>query len=92
MKIYRYKRFRALRIVAMLMRGLGQLLGAWPLLLIATFLVSPVGPHLRAEYTYEQRGSHRQMIACRYLGSRGWVDYVRYGECPVIVILDRRKH
>ena len=90
MSHYQHRKLRLLRIVAMALRGTGRLLGLWPLLLIAALVISPVGPHLRMQYTYELRGTHRQMIDCEYLGARGFIKYIRYGECPVIVVLDTR--
>ncbi|CAA0099546.1 Uncharacterised protein [Halioglobus japonicus] len=91
MSRYTHRKVRPLRIVAMLLRGVGRLLARWPLLLLVGFLISPIGPHLRVQYTYELRGTHRQMLDCDYLGSRGFVTYVRYGECPLITILDNRE-
>ena len=92
MSHYQHPRTRPLRIIAMLLRGCSRLLGKWPLLALAGLLISPVGPHLRVQYTYEMRGTYRQMLDCDYLGSRGMVSYVRYGECPLIVMLDTREH
>lgn len=87
---YRHRKISLLRIVSMILRKLGGLISIWPLLLIAALVISPVGPHLRVQYTYELRGTHRQMIDCEYLGARGFTKYIRYGECPVIVVLDTR--
>ncbi|MCG8380697.1 MAG: hypothetical protein MJA28_00550 [Gammaproteobacteria bacterium] len=62
-----------------------------PLLLIAAFILSPVGPHMLLNYTYEQRGSYKYMLSCQYLGSRGFVHYVAMGECPYFKIIDSRE-
>lgn len=90
MPTYSPKKFRPLRLVAMCLRSLIQLLNVWPLLLLCAFFISPVGPYLRIQYIYEQRGPARYMLDCQYLGSRGFVHYTRYGECPFIIMLDRR--
>ncbi|MCU7805675.1 MAG: hypothetical protein KZQ96_21015 [Candidatus Thiodiazotropha sp. (ex Lucinoma borealis)] len=87
---YKPKRLHPFRLIAMVLRSLAGLLSVWPILALAAFFVSPIGPHMRWQYTYEQRGTHRQMIACEYLGSRGFVYYQRYGNCPFFTIIDRR--
>jgi hypothetical protein len=87
---YKHRKIAPLRILAMGLRGLGRLMNRWPLLLLVGFLISPVGPHLRVQYTYELRGSYRHMLDCDYLGSRGFITTVSYGECPLIVMLDAR--
>ncbi|MEN8129338.1 MAG: hypothetical protein ABFS45_03915 [Pseudomonadota bacterium] len=90
MTYYTHKRLRPWRIVAMALRGLVSLLSIWPLLLIAAFFLSPVGPHLRWQYSYQLHGVHRHYIACEYIGSRGFVYDMRNGDCPLITIIDRR--
>ena len=87
---YKPKKLRPWRVPAMALRGLASLLGLWPVLLVAALLFLPVSPHLRMTYTYEKQGAYRHLIACKYLGARGWVQYVRGGECPVIALIDRR--
>lgn len=91
MSHYKPKRFRATKVFGYFFRGIAELLSRWPLLLLVAFLVSPVGPHLRYQYTYEDRGSYRYMLDCEYLGSRGFVRYYANGECPFFVIIDQRK-
>ena len=87
---YKPKHFHPLRLVAMALRSLAGLLSVWPILLLALFFISPVGPHVLWSYTYEQRGSHRQMLTCDYLGSRGVVRSDYFGDCPFFTIIDRR--
>lgn len=87
---YAHKKIKPLRVVAMGLRGLGRLLRQWPLLLLVAALVSPVGPHLRIQYTYELRGSYRHMLDCDYLGARGIITIASYGDCPLAVMLDTR--
>ena len=91
MSYYKPKRLRWGRVVAGIIRGIAGILIRWPLLLFAVFILSPIGPHLRFQYTYEQRGTYRHMIHCEYLGSRGFVDFSANGECPVFTIIDRRE-
>lgn len=90
MSIYKPRKLRPLHLAAMTVRALIQLLQVWPLVLMAAVLISPVGPNLRYKYAYQQRGDERYMISCTYLGSRGFVQYSNYGECPLFVVLDNR--
>ena len=91
MKPYTPTKIRPLRLVAMLLRGLVSLLSLWPLLLFGAFFLSPLSPHMRWQYTYEQRGDERHYIACEYLGARGFVRHVgHYGQCPFFTMIDRR--
>ncbi|MCG8380710.1 MAG: hypothetical protein MJA28_00620 [Gammaproteobacteria bacterium] len=91
MSHYKPKRIRWGKIVAGFFRSLAGILERWPLLLIAVFILSPVGPHMLLNYTYEQRGSYKYMLSCQYLGSRGFVHYVAMGECPYFKIIDSRE-
>jgi hypothetical protein len=91
MSYYRPTRIRWGRVLAYFVRGVAGLLVRWPLLLLAAFIISPIGPHLRLQYTYQQQGSYRYMLNCEYLGSRGFVNYVEAGRCPVFTIIDTRK-
>lgn len=91
MSHYKPKSIRWAKVFASFIRGLAGILSRWPLLLLAVFLLSPIGPHLRWQYTYEQRGSYRYMLDCKYIGSRGFVEYRAGGECPVFAIIDRKK-
>ena len=90
MKMYSPHRRWPWRKAANALRALADLLDQWPLLLLAALLLSPVGPHLRVQYSYVPHGSYREMRACRYLGSRGWVEHVQDGRCPLVTIIDRR--
>ncbi len=90
MSYYKPKRIRWGRVFASIIRSVAEILRRWPLLVIAVLIISPIGPHLRIQYTYEQRGSYRYMLSCEYLGSRGYVNYVAMGDCPVFMIIDRR--
>ena len=92
MSRYTHRRTRPLRLIAMLLRGLARLISQWPLLLMVGLLISPVGPHLRIQYTYEQRGSYRHMLDCDYFGARGVIRHARFGECPFIIVLDSRAY
>lgn len=90
MRTYSPHRRRSWRMAAALLRGLANLLEQWPLFLLTALLFSPVGPHLRLQYSYQSYGKHRVMMDCEYLGARGRVHYVRDGSCPLVAIIDRR--
>lgn len=87
---YRPRQLRPWRVSALALRALAALLSLWPLLLVAAVLLSPVGPHLRWSYVYQERGSQRHYLDCLYVGSRGWVRYREGHACPLVTIIDRR--
>lgn len=91
MSYYKPKRLRWGRVVAGVTRGIAGILIRWPLLACAALIVSPIGPHLRIQYTYEQRGIYRYMLSCEYLGSRGFVNFIATGDCPLVTLIDRRE-
>ncbi len=92
MHIYKPRKLRPYVLLAFVLRGVNYLLGYWLLLLIAAFFLSPVGPHLRIQYTYTQGPfGERSYVACDYLGSRGMIA-ARFGDqCPVLAIIDARR-
>jgi hypothetical protein len=80
-------RARVLNLVA-------ALLGRWPVILLAAFLLSPVGPHLYWSGEYRKVFGNRIYTACTYLGSRGAVplDFRHFNDkCPTIMWLDSRE-
>ncbi|MEW8333950.1 MAG: hypothetical protein AB2692_23680 [Candidatus Thiodiazotropha sp.] len=92
MHVYRPKKRRTLQWVAMGLRGLVSLYGLWPLALIAGMALSPVGPYLLTDYTYEPRGAYRRMLDCDYLGFRGRMQRsARNGVCPYVLITGHGK-
>ena len=89
---YTHKKIRPWRLSAMALRALSRLLELWPLFVIAAVLISPIGPHMRWQYIYEQRGPHRHYLDCLYLGGGGFVRYVQPNcQCPFLIVLDRRQ-
>ena len=90
MSYYKPTRIRWGRVLAYFIRGIAGLLERWPLLLLAALIISPIGPHVRMQYVYEQHGSYHYMLRCEYLGSRGFVNHVEAGRCPIITIIDTR--
>lgn len=76
--------------LAAFFRLLSEIVRQWKILALVLFFLSPIGPHLRWEYTYREVGSHRVYLSCTYLGSRGFItpDYVE--NCPFIAWLDAR--
>ncbi len=79
--------FKFLNFIEFAGRFLSAAVEAWPLWLIAAFLISPIGPHLRWSYV----GKDPVYYQCTYLGSRGFVDPGLTPDCPIIVILDARR-
>ncbi len=93
MSIYTHRKITVWRIAAMALRGVVRLLSAWPLLLLVVFFISPVGPHLRWTYSYQDFGINtRVYYRCQYLGSRGFLYYMHGDTCPFITIIDRRSY
>ncbi|MEW8051086.1 MAG: hypothetical protein AB2754_20850 [Candidatus Thiodiazotropha endolucinida] len=89
MHVYKPRKRRTLQWVAMGLRGLGNLYGLWPVLLIAGLVFSPAGPYLLTDYTYERRGSYRHILDCTYLGLHGRVKKPAHGDaCPFVIITD----
>lgn len=84
------KRHALLAAGGALLRLLGAALRHWKLVLVALFFLSPIGPHLRMQYTYQDGGGQRVYLACTYLGSRGFIAPNLAPDCPVIAILDAR--
>ena len=64
----------------------------WPHMLVAAFLISPIGPHLRFEYTYWGDIGSPSFIECTYLGARGFVTTNLLSDCPVFAWLDARDY
>jgi len=91
MNHYKPKRVRLGRVFASFLRGIAGIISRWPLLLIVAFFISPIGPHMRFEYTYQQYGSQKYMTSCKYIGARGFVWYREGATCPFFTIIDRTK-
>ena len=77
-------------ITAIVARMIGASIDRWPLVLIILFFVSPVGPHMRWEYTYRDTYGHRSYISCSYLGSRGLLPHRFTENCPFFAWIDAR--
>ena len=77
-------------VLGWLLKQIGGLFRFWPLVLIAVFFISPVGPHLRWEYTYTDVYGRRVFHACTYLGARGFIITDGYPDCPFVAVLDTR--
>jgi hypothetical protein len=91
MSYFKPTRLRWRQGLARFIRFIAGMLERWPLLLLAIVIVSPVGPHLRWNYTYRDVGQNRVYVACDYLGVRGVVPYRRGSECPLLVLIDLRE-
>lgn len=84
----------ALTLGAVAARSLATLLRRWPLVLIALFLISPVGPHLRLSYSYYEGRAHPNLFFdCTYLGSRGVITpaFGTLDGCPILAWIDARE-
>lgn len=81
----------ALVLLKGLFRALSYVISQWKIALLIAFFVSPVGPHIRWEYTYNSVYGQRVFLTCTYLGSRGFMTPDFIEGCPVIAILDSRK-
>lgn len=79
-----------LSLLAGIARITSHLLDYWKLAFIAAFFLSPVGPHMRWEYTYRDTYGHRTYVSCTYLGSRGFITPDYLDDCPMIAWLDAR--
>ncbi len=91
MKHYVPRRLRPWALPALAVRTLIYILGHWPLALVAALIISPVGPHLRIQYSYfDYGGGLRSMTECDYFGSRGMVKYRFGSQCPIVAIIDTR--
>jgi len=86
---YRHRTGRPLRLVAKLFRLLAKLLRQWPLLLLVAWAVSPITPHMRWRYTYQDYGQSRVYYHCQYIGVEGFIDYREGANCPFITLIDR---
>jgi len=73
-----------------LFRAIGGIFQHWPLIAVIAFFISPMGPHLRWEYSYRDTYGHRSYGYCTYLGSRGFITPSYVEGCPVIAWLDAR--
>lgn len=92
MSVYQHRKLFLLRLLALLLRGLSVMLGSWAWVLMAIIILSPISPHLLITYQETTYGTYRYKHGCRYLGSRGMVNYMAEGgQCPFITIIDIRK-
>jgi hypothetical protein len=88
MSIYKHKNISLWRMLAKLLRGIVHSFNGWPLMLLVAFIVSPVTPHMRWEYTYRAAGTYRVYSHCTYLGKSGFVEYRRGETCPFITLIN----
>lgn len=85
------RRHTALGAASALSRFVGFVLRHWKLALVIAFFASPIGPHLRMTYTYQEGYGQRVYLDCTYLGSRGFIRPNPVAGCPVIAFLDARR-
>ena len=74
-----------------LLRLLSAVIEHWKLALVIAFFASPIGPHLRWEYTYRDAYGQRAYTGCTYLGSRGFIIPDSVPGCPFMAFLDARE-
>lgn len=67
-------------------RLLAFIVARWPIILIAAYMLTGTGPHLRVSYDYRGPYSDPVFISCTYLGPRGFITpaYGVMDTCPVI--------
>ena len=92
MNHYTPGKLRRWTLPAMALRALAYVLKHWFVFLIAAVLISPVGPHIRIQYTYVPGwADHKTMLDCRYFGPRGMVRKTFGTDCPFFAVIDTRK-
>ncbi|MEO1192912.1 MAG: hypothetical protein AAFY02_14220 [Pseudomonadota bacterium] len=88
---YKPRSLRPWSVTTLVLRMLAYVLRHWVVFVIAAILISPVGPHLRIEYSYVPLpGGGKSMKDCRYIGAQGWVTKTFGEDCPLIAIIDTR--
>ncbi|MEO0696956.1 MAG: hypothetical protein AAFY84_12745 [Pseudomonadota bacterium] len=86
-----YKERAQTPILAHILRGIGNLVRQWKLVVPIAFLASPVGPHVLWEYDYSGRWADGAPMTsrCSYYGSRGRIE-VYQSRCPYLAWFDAR--
>ena len=92
MNVYKPRKRSPLRFTADVLRGITKLLTLWPLLLVCVFFFSPISPHMRWTYTYQDYGQTRNYHRCEYIGPDGLVPYMHGDTCPFITLINRDRH
>lgn len=77
-----------LKTLALLFRSLSLMARLWPIALIAWLVLSPVGPHLRWQYSAYGPEQARTYTRCVYLGPRGFVAARIQPDCPLFALLN----
>lgn len=78
------------KLLANVMRVIGQVLDHESFILILIFLLSPVGPHLRLSAYASSSSTNLYASHCQYIGSRGIIEIVPQGGCSVLAFVDAR--
>lgn len=82
-----------LSALAHMLRTLSSVLKHWPLIVLAALILSPVGPHLRWQYTAIDAPSGLIYLRCHYIGARGLIADVQreIPACPLVAVIDTRR-
>lgn len=80
---------RRLNLAGAIAYLMGVMLDRWPVILIAAYVLTGTGPHLRVSYEYRGTYSNPVYISCTYLGPRGFITppYGVMYDCPVVAWL-----
>ncbi|GAB5470741.1 MAG: hypothetical protein Kilf2KO_37710 [Rhodospirillales bacterium] len=88
---YKPRSLRPWSVTTLVLRLLAYLLRHWVVIVIAVLLISPIGPHLRIQYSYVPLpGGGKSMTDCLYIGTSGWVTKTFGDDCPFIALIDTR--
>lgn len=63
-----------------------------PFLVAIVLFASPVGPHLRWTYQYQEAFGQSFYTGCSYVGSRGLIASASVDGCPFLAWLDTREY
>ena len=81
---------RVLGVLAGTCRALSRILNHGGIVIVIAIALSPIGPHLRANVSFEGTQSNPRFTECVYLGSRGYVNPHIEPNCPFIALIDTR--
>lgn len=67
-------------------------INSWGLIALIAMAISPISPHLRWSYRYQQHGANGPVsyVSCAYIGSRGFITPDLAPRCPLLVFIDSR--
>jgi len=81
--MHAYTKIRTLYAVQRVCRLLSKILAIWPLWMGVIYMTQPVVPHVNVNGILTQKGG-----VCKYLGSKGIVDFDFFRNCPRLVMIN----